>query len=98
MVKRSSNIICQSADGTRKDVRIELTLSGSPAEGGMHWTSAMFVGDEYVPDFMVSSSVEGFIDRVRMTLGLMRDSILEELHHSFDSDVETFIKEIRNNN
>ena len=95
MVKRSSNISCQSADGTRKDVRIELTLSGSLAEKNMHWTSAMFVGDEYVPDFMVGSSDDGFIDRVRMTLGLMRDSILEDLRHEFDSDIESFIKEIR---
>lgn len=58
----------------------------------MHWTAGMFINDEYVPDFMAGS--EDFRSNVRMTLGLMRDSILDELRKGFDTDVESFLKEI----
>ena len=91
-MKRSKCIDYYCPDGSRKDVRIDLTLSGSPKDNEMHWTAGMFINDEYVPDFMAGS--EDFRSNVRMTLGLMRDSILDDLRKGFDTDVESFLKEL----
>ena len=93
-VKRSKYLSYLCPDGSRKDVRVDLTLSGSPKDKEMHWTAGMFINDEYVPDFLTGSSDGDFRSQVRMTLGLMRDSILDELRIGFDTDVESFLKEL----